>query len=251
MSAPPRGTASQYSKGISALRGAYSRVSSGIAGSPKAVRWALAVVGLAGAALLIVSEFLPITHVRAITVILPHSERTGLDQNSGAMLCSGWSRCRSCTARRAAGSRPAMVAVGAIGAIALLIAVFGDLPDVTQAGTCSRSATRMPARRRDRVLVRVRGRDPAGAVGGAAALGGRWERAAGEAQRRGAGEGAGRPDSGGVAPVCKRRAAERAGCAARVHAAAESRQRRAPPTSSAGSLPARAQPETAGALAAA
>jgi len=33
------------------------------------------------------------------------------------------------------GSRPAMVAVGAIGVIALLIAVIGDHPDITQAGT--------------------------------------------------------------------------------------------------------------------
>ena len=115
MSAPPRGTASQYSKGISALGGAFSRVASGIASSPKAVRWVLAVVGMVGAAFLIVSEFLPITHVRAITVILPHSERTGFDQNSG--------------------SRPAMVAAGVIGVIALLIAVVGDHPDITQAGT--------------------------------------------------------------------------------------------------------------------
>jgi len=135
MSAPPRGTASQYSKGVSALQGAYSRVSSGIAGSPKALRWALAAVGLAGAALLIVSEFLPITHVRAITVILPDSERTGLDQNSGAMLVLGVVALPLLYGAARGGSRPAMVAVGAIGVIALLIAVIGDHPDVTQAGT--------------------------------------------------------------------------------------------------------------------
>jgi len=135
VSAPPRGTASQYSKGVSALQGSYSRVSSGIAGSPKAVRWALAAVGLAGAALLIVSEFLPITHVRAITVILPNSERTGLDQNSGAMLVLGLVALPLLYGAARGGSRPAMVAVGAIGVIALLIGVIGDHPDVTQAGT--------------------------------------------------------------------------------------------------------------------
>lgn len=135
MSAPPRGTASQYSKGISALGGAFSRVASGIAGSPKAVRWVLAVVGMVGAAFLIVSEFLPITHVRAITVILPHSERTGFDQNSGAMLLLGLVALPLLYGAARAGSRPAMVAVGVIGVIALLIAVFGDLPDVTKAGT--------------------------------------------------------------------------------------------------------------------
>jgi hypothetical protein len=135
MSAPPRGTASQYSKGISALGGAFSRVASGIAGSPKAVRWGLAVVGLVGAAFLIVSEFLPITHVRAITVILPHSERTGFDQNSGAMLLLGLVALPLLYGAARAGSRPAMVAVGVIGVIALLIAVVGDHPDITQAGT--------------------------------------------------------------------------------------------------------------------
>ena len=135
MSAPPRGTASQYSKGISALGGAFSRVASGIAGSPKAVRWVLAVVGMVGAAFLIVSEFLPITHVRAITVILPHSERTGFDQNSGAMLLLGLVALPLLYGAARAGSRPAMVAVGVIGVIALLIAVVGDHPDITQAGT--------------------------------------------------------------------------------------------------------------------
>src|SRR5690242_18358922 len=89
MSAPPRGTASQYSKGISALGGAFSRLGSGIAAHPRQVRWALAAVGLLGAVLLIVSEFSTVTHVKVITVVLPHSERTGFDQNSGAMLVLG------------------------------------------------------------------------------------------------------------------------------------------------------------------
>jgi hypothetical protein len=95
----------------------------------------LAAVGLAGAALLILSEFLPITHVRAITVILPDSERTGLDQNSGAMLALGVVALPLLYGAARGGSRPAMVAVGAIGVIALLIALIGDHPDVTQAGT--------------------------------------------------------------------------------------------------------------------
>jgi hypothetical protein len=134
MSAPPRGTASQYSKGVSALGGAFSRLGSGIAGRPREVRWALAAVGLLGALLLIVSEFTTVTHVKVITVVLPHSERTGFDQNSGAMLILGLVALPMLYGAARAGSRPAMLAVGVLGLIAFLIAILGDLPDVTQAG---------------------------------------------------------------------------------------------------------------------
>jgi hypothetical protein len=135
MSAPPRGTASQYSRGVTALQTAYSRLVSGIAASPKAVRWGLAAVGLVGAVLLVVSEFLPIAHVRAITVVLPGSERTGFDQNSGAMLVLGLLALPMLFGSAWGASRPAMVAVGVLGLSALLIAVVGDHPDITKAGT--------------------------------------------------------------------------------------------------------------------
>src|SRR6266536_466341 len=112
MSAAPRGTASQYSKGLAALRGAFSRLASGIAGAPDALRWVLCAVGLVGAILLIVSEFTTVTHVKVITVVLPGTEVTGFDQNDGAMLV--------------------------LGLVALLIALIGDLPDVTKVGTVVR-----------------------------------------------------------------------------------------------------------------
>jgi hypothetical protein len=134
MSAPPRGTASQYSKGNSGLGRVFSRVGSGIAGRPRAVRWALAGVGFVGAALLILSEFATVTHVEVITVVLPNSARTGFDQNSGAMLILGLVALPMLYGAARAGSRPAMLAVAVIGLIAFLIAILGDLPDVTQAG---------------------------------------------------------------------------------------------------------------------
>jgi hypothetical protein len=138
MSAPPRGTASQYSKGVSGLQAAFSRLASGIAAHPKAVRSVLAALGLAGAILLMVSEVLPVTHVKVITVVLPNSERTGFDQNSGAMLILGLLALPMLAGAALGASRPAMVAVAAIGVIALLIALVGDLPDVTKTGTIFR-----------------------------------------------------------------------------------------------------------------
>jgi hypothetical protein len=138
VSAPPGGTASQYSKGVSGLQAAFSRLGSGIAAHPRAVRWALAALGLAGAILLVVSEVLPVTHVKVITVVLPDSERTGFDQNSGAMLILGLLALPMLLGAALGASRPAMVAVAAIGVIALLIALLSDLPDVTKTGTIFR-----------------------------------------------------------------------------------------------------------------
>jgi hypothetical protein len=138
MSAPPRGTASQYSKGVAGLQAAFSRFASGIAAHPKAVRWVLAALGFAGAALLVISEFSTVTHVKAITVVLPNSKRTGFDQNSGAMLILGLLAMPMLVGAALGASRPAMVAVAAIGVIALLIALIGDLPDVTKTGTIFR-----------------------------------------------------------------------------------------------------------------
>jgi hypothetical protein len=138
VSAPPRGTASQYSKGVSGLQAAFSRLPSGIAAHPRALRWVPAALGLAGAVLLVISEFSTVTHVKAITVVLPNSERTGFDQNSGAMLILGLLAVPMLVGAALGPSRPAMVAVAAIGVIALLIALLGDLPDVTKTGTIFR-----------------------------------------------------------------------------------------------------------------
>jgi hypothetical protein len=138
MNAPPRGTASQYSKGVAASQRAFSRLASGIAGRPKTVRWVLAAVGLVGAVLLIVSEFSTVTNVKAITVVLPNSERTGFDENSGAMLILGVLALPMLFGAARVGSRPAMVAVGILGVIALVIALVHDLPDVTKVGTIFR-----------------------------------------------------------------------------------------------------------------
>jgi hypothetical protein len=95
-------------------------------------------VGLAGAVLLIVSEFTTVTHVKVITVVLPGSAITGFDQNDGAMLILGIAALPMLLGAALGASRPAMAAVLLIGLIGLLIALVGDLPDVTRVGTILR-----------------------------------------------------------------------------------------------------------------
>jgi hypothetical protein len=138
MSAEPRGTTGNYSKGIGALRGGISRFGSGVAGAPDALRWGLALIGLAGAVLLVISEFTTVTQVKVITVVLPGSAITGFDQNDGAMLILGVAALPMLFGAARAASRPAMGAVLLIGLIGLLIALLGDLPDVTKVGTILR-----------------------------------------------------------------------------------------------------------------
>ena len=138
MSAEPRGTTGNYSKGIGALRGAISRFGSGVAGAPDALRWGLALVGLVGAVLLVISEFTTVSQVKVITVVLPGSAITGFDQNDGAMLILGVAALPMLLGAAMGVSRPAMAAVLLIGLIGLLIALIGDLPDVTRVGTILR-----------------------------------------------------------------------------------------------------------------
>src|SRR3954452_16499286 len=138
MSATPRGTTGNYSKATAALRGGISRFGSGVAGASGALRWALALVGLCGAVLLIVSEFTTVTHVKVITVVLPGSSVSGFDQNDGAMLILGIAALPMLLGAALGASRPAMAAVALIGLIGLLIALVGDLPDVTKVGTIQR-----------------------------------------------------------------------------------------------------------------
>ena len=103
-----------------------------------ALRWGLALVGLLGAVLLILSEFTTVTHVKVITVVLPGSAISGIDQNDGAMLILGVAALPMLLGSARGGSRPAMAAVALIGLIGLLIALVGDLPDVTKVGTILR-----------------------------------------------------------------------------------------------------------------
>jgi hypothetical protein len=134
----------QYQEGMSAMPSSQTRLA-GLRGavsrsaiSADTLRWGLAVLGAVGAALLIVSEFTTVTHVKVITVVLPGTAVSGFDQNSGAMLILGVAALPMLLGAALGASRPAMAAAALIGLIALLIALIGDLPDVTRVGTILR-----------------------------------------------------------------------------------------------------------------
>jgi hypothetical protein len=88
--------------------------------------------GLVGGALLIAADLSTLVEIKVITVV---KERlTGHDQHSWAMAILGaaslpmaWGAAR----RRA---RPAMLGLVVLGVVALLIALFGDLPDTRSTG---------------------------------------------------------------------------------------------------------------------
>jgi len=128
MDAPAPGASGQYSRGD--------------AGSgprrplPSAVRALLLLLGIAGAALLVVSEFQPLLQVQ-VGVAEPKvvkDEVIGHEQHAYGLVILG-ALALAMTYGAAWGlSRPAMVALGAIGLIALLIALVLDLPDARTTG---------------------------------------------------------------------------------------------------------------------
>jgi hypothetical protein len=134
------GTTSQYSKAFSAFHAGFSRFAGGIAARPELVRWGLGALGAIGAILLVASEFSTITHVKVITVVLKGTEVSGFDQNSGAMLIVGLAALPMLYGAVRVASRPAMAAAALLGLIALLIALIGDLPEVTKVGTVVRAS---------------------------------------------------------------------------------------------------------------
>ncbi len=117
MSATPSETKRQYSRGL------------------------LAAGGLVGAVLLVASELTTLYVVRVATSAIPvKSVATGSNHAyalipiavlAAALAWDGWRT----------GSRPAPVAIGALGVIALLIALLVDLPNAQATGLIATSAT--------------------------------------------------------------------------------------------------------------
>jgi hypothetical protein len=102
---------------------------------------AVLVGALLGALLLLVAEFTTLFSVRAATSSAPvKSVGTG-SHHAYALVPIALLTAALAYGVWAAGSRPALLAVGLLGLIALLIALFGDLPDAHASGLIGSTST--------------------------------------------------------------------------------------------------------------
>ena len=122
---------------------------------------------LVGAVLLIVAEFLPLYEIRAVTAVPAGGHKsTGAHHGYAlgviglAIIPMAWGAVRG-------GSRPAAVAAVVLAAIALLVALAVDLPDLNETGLIGRTYDQAEARPRVGFFVETLGATLAllGAVG--------------------------------------------------------------------------------------
>ena len=112
---------------------------------------------LVGAAMLIVAEFLPLYEIRAVTAVPAGGHKsTGAHHGYAlgviglAILPMAWGAVRG-------GSRPAAIAALALAAIALLVALAIDLPDLNETGLIGRTYDQAEARPRVGFFVETLG----------------------------------------------------------------------------------------------
>ena len=89
---------------------------------------------LLGALLLLVAEFTTLYQVHVATSSTPISSVSGGSNHSYAMLPIALLAAALAIGVARTGSRPALLAIGVIGIVALLIALLGDLPDSQATG---------------------------------------------------------------------------------------------------------------------
>ena len=90
--------------------------------------------GLAGAIVLVVAEFTALYAIHTVgKSAAVRTVTTGSHQDSALLPMAVLAGIFTIAARRGAG-RPALLAVGALGVIALLVALVGDLPDAHATG---------------------------------------------------------------------------------------------------------------------
>jgi hypothetical protein len=130
VNAPAPETTSQDSRG--------PRVSLGAISGLDALGIALTAAAFLGAVLLIAADFFHLFEIKVLTVT--RETRTGGSHHSYAMVVLGLAALPMAYGATR-GSRPAMAAVAGLGAIALLIALVGDLPDVNETGVIGRNFT--------------------------------------------------------------------------------------------------------------
>ena len=125
MNATARGATGEDSRGQAR--------SKGVAGTIPARLWAAIVAAaLLGGLLLIVAEFSTLYEVKAITATL--KTQSGHSQHSYGLVLIGLAAIVMAIGMARGRTRPAMAAVAALGVIALLIALVGDLDDVNATG---------------------------------------------------------------------------------------------------------------------
>jgi hypothetical protein len=141
MSAPPR-TTDEYSRGSGGSEGsgaAGRQRFSAASGAPLPAPFGRIGTGIfagavLGAILLVVAEFTTLYHLKITSSQTPlSSEGTG-PHDSYALIPIAVLILVLAFAVLRAGSRPALLAIGIAGAVALLIALLGDLPDVNSTG---------------------------------------------------------------------------------------------------------------------
>ena len=124
MSAPTRGARTDDSSGRASLRPALSGLSAASVG--------LLLAGIAGGVLLIVADFSTLFEVKAVTAVL--ETRKGSEHHTHALALIGVLALPVAAGASLGGSRPAAVALTVLGAIALVIVLAVDLPDVHSTG---------------------------------------------------------------------------------------------------------------------
>lgn len=96
---------------------------------------------LLGALLLLVAEFTTLYQVHVSTSSTPISSVSGGSNHSYAMIPIALLAAGLAIGVARTGSRPALLAIGLIGIVALLIALLGDLPDSQATGLAGSAAT--------------------------------------------------------------------------------------------------------------
>jgi hypothetical protein len=132
-----------------------------------AARYWLLIPLVAGAALLIVAEFLPLYEIRTIAAV-PEGGRMSTGSHHGyALLLVGVAMLPMAVGAVRGGSRPAAFALLALSAIALFVALAIDLPDLNETGLIGRTYDQAEARPRVGFFVETLGATLAllGAVG--------------------------------------------------------------------------------------
>jgi hypothetical protein len=108
---------------------------------PTAISLAVLAGGLAGGLMLLIAEFTPLYDEDSAASRIPlHTVQTGHHHSYALIPVAGLAIALAIAAWRTA-SRPALLAIGALGILTIVIALVADLPDAHAAGVVGSAAT--------------------------------------------------------------------------------------------------------------